>query len=197
MPWSALGQYSVPTQPLRVTVALFSSAANDSVLETDQTGGSNVVDAISDYGAPGAVLSTTAEVSDRIVNDWRDLYFDSAGETLLAGHDLEVYSGGTLGRAVDRDLQRVARHRLARRLQDRRRGLARRPAGNGPIPDDATVLGHPVRRRAQGRGVLLRLRIPRRRRVRVQRPGHARHAAPTQRGRAPRHSACRATATTC
>jgi hypothetical protein len=96
VPWSALGQYSVPTQPLRVTVALFSSAANDSVLETDQTGGSNVVDAISDYGAPGAVLSTTAEVSDRIVNDWRDLYFDSAGEIYSPVTISEVYSGGTL-----------------------------------------------------------------------------------------------------
>jgi len=94
VPWSALGRPGPPVTPVRFTIALFASAANDSVLAADTTGASNAIDVLSDYDAPGTSPNTSSEVADGVVDDWRDLYFSSLGEVYAPILLSQIYYGG-------------------------------------------------------------------------------------------------------
>ena len=94
VPWSALGRPGPPVTPVRFTIALFASAANDSVLASDTTGASNAIDVLSDCDAPGSAPNTSIEVADGVVDDWRDLYFSSLGEVYAPILLSQIYYGG-------------------------------------------------------------------------------------------------------
>lgn len=73
IPWADLG--GAPTAPLRFTVAVFRANAAD---ETWDVGGSDVsdaLDAVTNYGNPGALLNTFDEVSDSILNYHFEVWF--------------------------------------------------------------------------------------------------------------------------
>ncbi len=82
VPWQALGLPAGPSHPLRFSVATFRSTADD--VTWDLPGTSNALDAVTDYGDPGTLANTWAEVSDGVLNDYVDVWFhlDSACEPL-------------------------------------------------------------------------------------------------------------------
>jgi hypothetical protein len=94
VPWSSLGRSSPPVDPVRFTIALFAATANDSVFNADTTGASNAIDVLSDSQAPGTAVSTSVEVADGVVNDYRDLYFNPSGEVYAPVVLSEIYYAG-------------------------------------------------------------------------------------------------------
>jgi uncharacterized repeat protein (TIGR01451 family) len=80
MPWSALGLAGPPTTPLRFTVATFRSDTSDNTLDVGGPSVSNALDAVTNYGDPGAVPNTFAEVSDGVVDYFFDVSFEASGE---------------------------------------------------------------------------------------------------------------------
>jgi hypothetical protein len=80
VPWSALGMAGPPTLPLRFTVATFRSNATDDTLDVGGSATSNALDAVTNYGDPGAALNTFSEVSDTVVDYAFEVSFDGAGE---------------------------------------------------------------------------------------------------------------------
>ena len=73
VPWADLG--GAPTAPLRFTVAVFRSNAVDEASDIGGPGVSDVLDAVTNYGNPGALLNTFDEVSDSILDYHFEVWF--------------------------------------------------------------------------------------------------------------------------
>ncbi len=73
IPWALLG--GVPTAPLRFTVASLRSQANDDAVEIGDGNLSDVLDAVTNYGDPGASPNTWDEVSDGRIDYYFELWF--------------------------------------------------------------------------------------------------------------------------
>ncbi len=78
VPWSSLGFSEPPTQPLRMTVAVCREDANGNCMDINNA--SDILDAITNYGDPGATSNTWAEVEDGIMNYYFDLFFQPDGD---------------------------------------------------------------------------------------------------------------------
>src|SRR5215831_42046 len=94
VPWTALGLSAPASRPVRFTIALFAATANDSVFNADASGGSNVIDALTDYDQPGAALNTSVEVGDGVIDDSRDVWFNGTGEVYSPIAITEIFYGG-------------------------------------------------------------------------------------------------------
>ncbi len=77
VPWSALGMAGPPLHPLRFTVAVCRADVHDDCKEIY---GSDMLDAITNYGDPGTSLNTWDEVSDGVVDYFFDLFFQPDGD---------------------------------------------------------------------------------------------------------------------
>ena len=73
IPWADLG--GVPTAPLRFTIAVFRANAADEAWDVGGPGVSDALDAVTNYGNPGALLNTFDEVSDLVVNYHFEVWF--------------------------------------------------------------------------------------------------------------------------
>jgi len=73
VPWADLG--GVPTAPIRFTVAVFKSSAADEAADIGGAQVSDALDAVTNYGNPGATLNTLDEVSDLAVNYHFEIWF--------------------------------------------------------------------------------------------------------------------------
>jgi cysteine-rich repeat protein len=80
--WSTLGLAAGPTKPVRFTVAMFRSKADDVTKDIGGPNVSNAIDVITNYGDPGSAKNTLDEVTDQFVN-----YFFEAWFHLLPGNE--------------------------------------------------------------------------------------------------------------
>ncbi len=79
IPWTALEMSEPPTLPLRFTLATFRANTSDETWDTG-SGTSDALDALTNYGDPGLVDNTWAEVSDQVINYHFDLFFQPDGD---------------------------------------------------------------------------------------------------------------------
>lgn len=80
VPWSALGfPEGPPSRPIRVSAALFRASALDTPSAVTGTA-SRAADVLTQYGDPGAALTTAAETADGRLDHWSDVWFSPRGE---------------------------------------------------------------------------------------------------------------------
>ncbi len=76
VPWNAMEVLAFP-QWVRFTVATFRANPSDDAWDT---GVSNALDAVTNYGDPGSTHNTWTEVSDGVINYYFDVWFDPDAE---------------------------------------------------------------------------------------------------------------------
>jgi hypothetical protein len=79
IPWTSLG-LAGPPPVLRASLATFQADANGTVWDVGGPTVANALDVLTDYGNPGRLLGTWTELSDGVLDDYIDLWFDASGE---------------------------------------------------------------------------------------------------------------------
>ncbi|MFH1434304.1 MAG: lamin tail domain-containing protein, partial [Pseudomonadota bacterium] len=80
LPWGALGFDGVPNVPLRFTVGTVHATDADDSWDIGGPGTSDILDAVTNYGDPGAMANTWTEVADQVLDYHWDVYFGGTGD---------------------------------------------------------------------------------------------------------------------
>jgi hypothetical protein len=74
IPWIDMGM-TTPTVPLRFSIASFRSTASDQTTDIGGPSVSNAIDAVTNYGDPGATPNTWVDVQDRVLDYEFEVWF--------------------------------------------------------------------------------------------------------------------------